>query len=115
MEPTTASALRTMQRLGYVTRRQHPENRKNVYVYLTPKGRALKEKLVPLAEEVNGIAVRGARAEDVAATRRLLITMLENLSRDDALREAVSSKSPPAARAPRRQPAPARQRAQPDR
>lgn len=115
MEPTTASALRTMQRLGYVTRRQHAENRKNVYVYLTPKGRALKEKLVPLAEQVNGIAVRGARAEDVAATRRLLITMLENLSRDEALRQAASSKASPAARAPRREPASARQRPQPDR
>ncbi len=51
------------------------------YVYLTRKGRALEAKLVPLAEEVNRIAVRGASAGDVRATRRTLIAVIENLSR----------------------------------
>src|SRR6185295_6072016 len=54
MEPTTFSALNAMEKLGYVTRQRKGDNRKNVYVFLTPKGRALKRKLVPLAEEVNG-------------------------------------------------------------
>jgi DNA-binding MarR family transcriptional regulator len=81
MEPSTFAAIRAMEKLGYVTRRQTPENRKNVYVYLTPKGRALRAKLEPLAEEVNALAVRGAAAEDVAATRRTLLSIIENLSR----------------------------------
>lgn len=81
MEPSTFAAIRAMEKLGYVTRRQTPENRKNVYVYLTPKGRALKAKLEPLAEEVNALAVRGAPAEDVAATRRTLLSIIENLGR----------------------------------
>ena len=81
MEPTTFSAIKAMEKLGYVTRKQLPDNRKNVYVYLTPKGRALKAKLVPLAVEVNDIAVRGVAAEDLAATRRVLAAMLENLSK----------------------------------
>ena len=85
MEPTTFSALRSMEELGYVERRQMPENRKNVYVYLTPHGRALKEKLVPLAEAVNRIATRGVPAEDVAAMRRALGVMLQNLAADAAL------------------------------
>jgi MarR family transcriptional regulator, organic hydroperoxide resistance regulator len=72
-----------MEKLGYVVRRQRPDNRKNVHVYLTPKGRALKSRLVPLAEEVNEIAVRGISAADVAATRRALLAMIENLARDD--------------------------------
>src|SRR5262249_53229414 len=42
MEPTTHSALNAMERLGYITRRQLPNNRKKVHVFLTPKGRALK-------------------------------------------------------------------------
>ena len=62
MEPTTFSALNAMEKLGYVVRRQVPENRKKVFVHLTPKGRLLKEKLVPLAEEVNRIAVAGVHA-----------------------------------------------------
>ena len=73
-----------MEKLGYVTRKQLPDNRKNVYVYLTPKGRALKAKLVPLAVEVNNIAVRGVRADEVEVTRRVLVAMLENLSKEKA-------------------------------
>ena len=80
-EPTTASALKAMEGLGYVLRKQMRQNRKNLYVYLTRKGRALEAKLVPLAEEVNRIAVRGASAGDVTATRRTLIAVIENLSR----------------------------------
>ena len=88
MEPTTFSAIKAMEELGYVTRRQMPENRKNVYVFLTPQGRALKVKLVPLAEEVNRIATRGVRPEDVAATRRALATMLQNLEGDPLLAQS---------------------------
>jgi len=82
MEPTTFSAIKAMEKLGYVTRRQLPDNKKNVYVYLTPKGRGLKAKLVPLAVAVNNIAVRGVPAEDVEVTRRTLVAMLGNLSKD---------------------------------
>jgi DNA-binding MarR family transcriptional regulator len=84
MEPTTFSALKAMEQLGYVARRQMPENRKNVYVYLTSKGRALKAKLVPLAEEVNRIAVTGVPPEDIARSREILLAIIENLARDEA-------------------------------
>ena len=82
-EPSTAAAIRAMEELGYVVRRQTPENRKNVYVHLTAKGRALKRKLEPLAEEVNAIAVRGAPASEVAATRRTLLLIIDNLGRSE--------------------------------
>jgi MarR family transcriptional regulator, organic hydroperoxide resistance regulator len=81
MEPSTATAIRMMEKLGYVTRRQTADNRKNVYVHLTAKGRGLKAKLEPLAEEVNVVAVRGAPAADVAVTRRTLLLVVENLNR----------------------------------
>jgi len=83
MEPTTFAALKTMEALGYVERRQLPENRKNVYVHLTPQGRALKKKLVPLAEDVNKVATRGLKAAELATTRRVLLAMLDNLGRTD--------------------------------
>jgi DNA-binding MarR family transcriptional regulator len=84
MEPTTFSALKAMETLGYVTRRQKPESRKKVFVFLTPKGRLLKEKLVPLAEEVNRIAVEGVPAQHIAATRQTLLAIIENLARNEA-------------------------------
>jgi DNA-binding MarR family transcriptional regulator len=79
MEPTTAAALKAMQELGYVERRQLPENRKNLYVHLTPKGRALRAKLEPMAIAVNKAAVRDIDAGDVAACRRTLLAILGNL------------------------------------
>ncbi len=88
MEPTTYAALNAMEKLGYLVRKQRPDNRKNVYVFLTPRGRLLKTKLVPLAEEVNAIAISGASDADVATTRRTLLTILENLARDEA--ESIS-------------------------
>jgi len=83
MEPTTHSALRAMEELGYIVRRKLPENRKNIYVYLTDKGHALKEVLVPVAEEVNRIAVRGIPESAIATTRKTLLTIIENLALDE--------------------------------
>jgi DNA-binding MarR family transcriptional regulator len=84
MEPTTFSALQVMERSGYVTRRKLPGNKKKVFVFLTPKGRLLKPKLVPFAEQVNQIAVRGVKPEDIATTRRTLLAIIESLAEDEA-------------------------------
>ena len=83
MEPTTFSALQAMQRLSLVTRRRVGDDRKKVYVFLTPKGRLLKRRLVPLAEDVNAIAMRGVKAGDIAMTRAVLLALIENLARDE--------------------------------
>jgi DNA-binding MarR family transcriptional regulator len=87
-EPTTLSAITAMERAGYVTRRKMPDNKKNVHVFLTPRGRALRGALVPLAEEVNRIAVAGVAAVDVAVTRRTLLAMIENLAGDEERRKS---------------------------
>jgi len=80
MEPTTFSALNAMERLGYVVRKPSPTSRKEVHVYLTRRGRGLKNKLVPLAEEVNEVASRDVATADIAATRRTLLAFIENLA-----------------------------------
>jgi DNA-binding MarR family transcriptional regulator len=87
MEPTTLIALRAMESLGYIRRERMAGNRKNLYVFLTPAGKALKRKLVPLAEQVNALAMRGLDATDIATTRRSLLVMLDNLASDSALRD----------------------------
>ena len=79
-EPSTFAAIRAMEKQGYVARRQVADNRKNVYVHLTAKGRALQKKLVPLAQGVNRRAVRGVTSADVQAARRVLLSIIENLS-----------------------------------
>ncbi|MDB5568985.1 MAG: MarR family transcriptional regulator [Hyphomicrobiales bacterium] len=98
MEPTTFSALTAMEKLGYIERRKLPHSRKNMYVFLTPAGRALKKKLVPIAEEVNEIAVRGVDPADVATTRRTLLAMIENIASDEAEAAALAGPRKPRAK-----------------
>jgi DNA-binding MarR family transcriptional regulator len=83
MEPTTFSALRAMERLGYIRRRKFAGDRKKIYVLLTAKGRALRDVLVPLAEDVNRIAVRGVKPSAIAMTRSVLLSIIENLHREE--------------------------------
>ena len=83
MEPTTFTAMKAMEALGYISRKQLPTNKKNMYVYLTEEGRALKEKLVPMAEEANHVSVEGLSAEDVKTARKVLLAMIENLAQDE--------------------------------
>ena len=94
MEPTTFSALKAMEQRGYVVRRQMPDHRKNVHVFLTPRGRALKDKLVPLAEDVNRVAIGGLAAEDVFHARRILLAVIENLARDEAQSQTPARRVP---------------------
>jgi hypothetical protein len=44
----------------------------------------LKSKLIPLAEEVNAIAVRGVKPADIAIARQMLLTIIDNLARDES-------------------------------
>jgi DNA-binding MarR family transcriptional regulator len=83
MEPTTFTAVTAMEKLGQVTRKKMLDNKKMVHVFLTPKGRQLKRKLVPLAEEVNRIAVENVSRQDVVTMRRVLLVMIENLACDE--------------------------------
>ena len=81
MEPSTHAAIKGMEKLGYVKRLQLPGNRKTVYVHLTPKGRALKAKLEPLAKDVNRDATLGLSSKEVETARKVLLAVTENLRR----------------------------------
>ena len=93
MEPTTFTALKAMESRGYIVRRQLAGNRRKVHIFLTARGRALKRTLVPLAEAVNQVAVRGVASADIAATRRTLMAVLVNLAQDElqALQDTVDA------------------------
>jgi DNA-binding MarR family transcriptional regulator len=101
MEPTTFSAMKAMEALGYIERRQLPTNKKNVYVYLSAHGRALKAQLVPLAEASNKVSTEGISPADLKTTRQVLLAMIENLARDEeALSDAPRRKARPAQKPP---------------
>lgn len=94
MEPTTYSALKAMEALGYVERKHLPGNKKNMYVYLTDRGRELESKLIPLAQEVNRIGIRGSTEEEVSVARRVLLNIIANLAEDETKAEERSLRIP---------------------
>ena len=89
MAPSTFAAVQAMEDLGYVVRKQKPDNRKTIYIHLTPLGRSLEAELVPLAIDVNDVATHGLSAREIDAFRETLITIIENLEQHSAIgREA---------------------------
>lgn len=89
MEPTTFSAVKAMEAAGLIERRQLAGNRKNVHVFLTDKGRALEPLLVPMAEEVNAVSMRGMPPRTIDTVRKALLGMIENLAAEDPGRAIV--------------------------
>jgi DNA-binding MarR family transcriptional regulator len=83
-EPSAFTALRQMEDLGYIARQKVPGSQRQVRVVLTPKGAALRAESVGAAEDVNRIALEGLSREDLAAARRVLIAIVENLQRGPA-------------------------------
>lgn len=88
MPPTTFVAIKSMETLGYIVRRRLPDNRKNVYIHLTRKGRELQGKLVPLAVESNNVGVEGISSAHLKVTRKVLLAIIDRLALDEKAQSA---------------------------
>ncbi|MEQ8699455.1 MAG: MarR family winged helix-turn-helix transcriptional regulator [Bauldia litoralis] len=71
-EPTTIVALRSMEAAGLVTRRRSETDRRKIHVDLTPKARALRDTLLPLARGVSETATGGLTPEETETLHKLL-------------------------------------------
>ncbi|HYD98917.1 MAG TPA: MarR family winged helix-turn-helix transcriptional regulator [Alphaproteobacteria bacterium] len=80
MEPTTVTALNGMERSGFVERVRNPHDRRKVNIFLTAKGRSLRDVLLPCADAVNARAMRGLRLAEQQLVGNLLARMLANLA-----------------------------------
>jgi DNA-binding MarR family transcriptional regulator len=78
-EVTTVSLLNDMTHRGLIQRERDTADRRQVFVSLTPKGRALKKRLLPYASELNKIAIRGIPKEDVELCLAVFSKMASNL------------------------------------
>jgi DNA-binding MarR family transcriptional regulator len=72
MEPTTLSAIVIMEKKGLVRRVRNRDDRRKWHIHLTPKGGALKSKLLPLAREVVDTAVQNLARSEVAQLLKAL-------------------------------------------
>ena len=88
MEPTTVTALNSMERRGLVERVRNPHDRRKVNIFLTSKGRGLQDVLLPCAVTVNETAVHGIPPHDLDLTVQVLTRMANNLGKPLAEAEA---------------------------
>jgi DNA-binding MarR family transcriptional regulator len=80
IDASTVSRLVTrLVRLALVTRRRSETSSREVVIELTHKGRALVARLVPHAHRLEEAAAAGIPAKDLAAVKRALRRMYENL------------------------------------
>lgn len=79
-EATTVHAVRSLITAGFAVRTPCKEDRRKVYITLTPKARRLRAKLMPLVAEVNEHALAGIDPADVEIARRVLSLTHANLS-----------------------------------
>jgi DNA-binding MarR family transcriptional regulator len=83
MEPTTVIALRSMEKSGLIRRVRGADDRRKVRVFLTAKAKRLRGELLALARTITDEAEEGIAPRDLAAFRRIIARMTENLDRID--------------------------------
>lgn len=79
-EPTTGKAIELMARRGLVLRHRRPGDHRSLYIYLTPKGRALRNKILTLAIKFNERAVRGFTAARLHKLRQDIFQIIGNVA-----------------------------------
>src|SRR5712691_7632571 len=61
MEPTTVIALRGMEKAGLIRRVRSRDDKRKTHVWLTPKGKSLRNRLLPVARRIVEQAEAGIR------------------------------------------------------
>ena len=71
-ENTAVTALRALERGGWIRRIRDEEDRRRRLVFLTERGSKLRGKLIPMAREVNEESVADLSAAEVRELKRLI-------------------------------------------
>jgi DNA-binding MarR family transcriptional regulator len=81
MEPTTVIALRSMEKSGLIRRVRSADDRRKAQVWLTPKAKRLRDRLLLVARGITEDANAGIDRGDLAVFQRVIARMTANLDR----------------------------------
>ena len=73
---TTTRTLDKLEKLSLIERRDDPNSRRSFRIYLTPEGRALKDKLLPIPMAVNHDLLSSLEPTEQKEMLRLLQKMV---------------------------------------
>ncbi len=78
--PTVGTALKIMEKRGLIVRKRNRNDGREWRVYLRPRARSLKRKLLPIAERTNAEAKAGISPEQIETLKNCLLQMRANLA-----------------------------------
>lgn len=84
MDPSTGSAIAKMERQGLIYRTADPADQRKRYIYLSPRGRRLRTKLIRHAIDLHEFTTQGLTKEELANLRSVLGHIRERLKEADA-------------------------------
>lgn len=79
-EPSVSRLINNMVKNDLVQRRSHPVDRRTNLIYLTEKGKSLREGLMTIGEKTNSESIEGIKPEDLKICIRVLDQVIKNLS-----------------------------------
>lgn len=82
--PTVSRALSVLVERRLARADLDPSDRRRTRIALTAAGRRLAGELAPLAAEIRAAVIEGMSPEEIAAVRRGLLRIIENLERFEA-------------------------------
>jgi len=86
--PSTNAALKLLVRSDCVRVVPNPDDRRKTRVFLTTRGRALREEFVPAIRAVERMATAGLTAEEIAAFKRAIVVLQRNLDENNKSRSS---------------------------
>ncbi|UPA24736.1 MarR family winged helix-turn-helix transcriptional regulator [Shinella oryzae] len=81
-QATMANTLARMQRDGLISRRRHPSDRRAQLIFLTPRGKALRETAMTAASQTEDALFQGFRRFERELLLEYMRMLLANLGRD---------------------------------
>lgn len=82
-EPTAVTALRSLEAEKLIRRVGDPKDGRRKRVFLTPKGRALEESLLPIAAEINREAAAELTGDELRQLKTLIRRVRDTLRKED--------------------------------
>ena len=76
---TLSRLLGTLQRKKFIVRRRSGKDGRALSVSLTEKGRAMTERIIPIASHYEEVATRGMKQIDLERLKKMLIKLFSNM------------------------------------
>jgi DNA-binding MarR family transcriptional regulator len=77
-QPSVSRLAANLAKRGYVARENGKRDSRNVHLFITPEGRAIYEKMRPLAVAEYRAAMKGFSAKEYGDLRAALLRMMRN-------------------------------------